>query len=177
MLSTLNSLLGSCPGREINLLSGWLAPEKNCMSNIFSEYFVVCESFFKQGLDDAHTPVQRKNLQLLSFLLAFFGRCSCWFPEPFSLFTEAVLATKHLGTLPLLNTVFESLFFYQKQCIKLLKKWRYPFWLVLGDVKSVPGINHAYYFQGVQIFHSMGELLVPWQQVGDMGAGVYSILC
>lgn len=50
------------------------------------------------------------------------------------------------------------------------------FWtckIPLSYPEPAPRIDHAYHFQGIQMLCITGGLLVPWQLVRNVGAGVY----
>lgn len=89
-----------------------------------------------------------------------------------------VLATNHLGILFFTRHGAWTPLFYKKQCEKF-REMKVPFWIKFQTCKiplsypePAPGIHHAYHFQGIQILCIVGELLVPWQLVRSVGAGV-----
>lgn len=169
--------------KEEDPFSFWLACSwEDLHVKCVSEYFVICVSLSKQGLDDPHTPAKCKDFQLLSSLSAMFGWWPCWFPELFSPLAEMVLAAKHPHILSFARHSSWILLF-TKSNVKSFEKWRHPFKSTVGHVKShcptrtCPRYLSCLPYPGHSDTWPCESCLCLGNLLEMCGAGVHSIFC
>lgn len=123
-LSTLSPFLWSWPRRKIHFLSGWLAPEKTCMSNASQNILWYMYPSPNKGWMILICQMQRLSTTFL--LICMFGWWPCWFPDLFCPLAEMVLAAKHPHILSFARHNAWILLFYKKQFEKL-REMKAPF--------------------------------------------------